>query len=220
MRHDSEEWCKIWRGIEWSVQNWHEEFDEFWPLALQNHENLHFNGLLLNKLYVWAKKSIGELCLMELNIDATFDGKLTCSFKNERTNLTNFHHRMLRNLKIGTLRRSFYSKRKVFELETCREVLRHGSEEWCKIWRGIECSVQNWQEEFDKFWPLAPRNHKSLHFNRLLLNNVYNVCAKKGIVELCLMALNIDATFKRKLSCAFKIDMRNSEIFTRARLRA
>ena len=49
--------------------------------ALKNLKNLHFNGLLLNKVYnVWAKKSIGELCLMALNIDATFEGKLTCAF--------------------------------------------------------------------------------------------------------------------------------------------
>ena len=29
MRHDNEEWSKMWRGIDLSVQNWHEEFDEF-----------------------------------------------------------------------------------------------------------------------------------------------------------------------------------------------
>ena len=29
--NDNEEWCKIWRGIDLSVQSWHEEFDEFWP---------------------------------------------------------------------------------------------------------------------------------------------------------------------------------------------
>ena len=29
--HDSEEWVKIWKGIDLSVQSWHEEFDEFWP---------------------------------------------------------------------------------------------------------------------------------------------------------------------------------------------
>ena len=27
----NEEWCKNWRGIDLSDQNWHEEFDEFWP---------------------------------------------------------------------------------------------------------------------------------------------------------------------------------------------
>ena len=31
MCHDNEEWYKIWRGIDLSVQNLHEEFDEFWP---------------------------------------------------------------------------------------------------------------------------------------------------------------------------------------------
>ena len=37
--------------------------------ALKNLKNLHFNGLLLNKVHnLWAKKSIGEFCLMVLNI--------------------------------------------------------------------------------------------------------------------------------------------------------
>ena len=30
MCHENEEWCKIWRGIDLSFQNWHKEFDEFW----------------------------------------------------------------------------------------------------------------------------------------------------------------------------------------------
>ena len=29
--HDNEEWCKMWKGIDLPVQNWHQEFDEFWP---------------------------------------------------------------------------------------------------------------------------------------------------------------------------------------------
>ena len=31
MCHDNEEWWKNWRGIDLSVQNGHEEFDELWP---------------------------------------------------------------------------------------------------------------------------------------------------------------------------------------------
>ena len=31
MCHDNEEWCKIWREIDLSFQNWHEEFDKFQP---------------------------------------------------------------------------------------------------------------------------------------------------------------------------------------------
>ena len=53
--------------------------------ALKNLKNLHFNGLLLTKVYiVSAKKSIGHLCLMPLNIDATFE--LSCAFKNNMKN--------------------------------------------------------------------------------------------------------------------------------------
>ena len=70
--------------------------------ALKNLKTLHFNGLLLNKVYnVWAKKSVGELCLMALNSDATFEGKLTCTFKNDMRNLANFHQSMLKVLKLG-----------------------------------------------------------------------------------------------------------------------
>ena len=29
--HDNEEWCKIWREPDLSFQNWHDEFEEFWP---------------------------------------------------------------------------------------------------------------------------------------------------------------------------------------------
>ena len=28
--YDNEEWYENWRGIDLSVQSWHEEFDEFW----------------------------------------------------------------------------------------------------------------------------------------------------------------------------------------------
>ena len=58
---------KLTWGI-WRILTW----------AFKNLKKLHFNGLFLNKVYnVWAKKSIGEFCLMALNIDATFEGKLT-----------------------------------------------------------------------------------------------------------------------------------------------
>ena len=31
MCNDTEEWWKIWKGIDLSVQNWHNEVDEHWP---------------------------------------------------------------------------------------------------------------------------------------------------------------------------------------------
>ena len=29
--YDNEEWCKIWNRIDLSLQNWHKEFNKFWP---------------------------------------------------------------------------------------------------------------------------------------------------------------------------------------------
>ena len=80
MCHDNEEWCKIqWELIVSSKLTW-----GIWQIltwALENVKNLHFNGLLLTKVYnVWAKKSTEELHLMALKIDAKFEGKLTCAF--------------------------------------------------------------------------------------------------------------------------------------------
>ena len=60
--------------------------------------------------------------------------------------------RALESLKIGTLMGFFYPKYKMYDLKIYRGVMCHDNEEWCKIWRGNDLSVQNWHEEFDEFW--------------------------------------------------------------------
>ena len=44
----------------------------------------------MTKVYVWPKEGKEELGLMALNIDAKFEGKLTCAFWNDMKNLANF----------------------------------------------------------------------------------------------------------------------------------
>ena len=66
-----------------------------WPIltwALKSLWKLRFNGILLKKVYnFWAEKNTEELCLTALKIDAKYEGKMTCAFKNEIRNLVNFH---------------------------------------------------------------------------------------------------------------------------------
>ena len=38
------------------------------------------------------------------------------------------------------------------ELQSYGGVISNDTEEWWKIWRGIDLSFQNWQKEFDEFW--------------------------------------------------------------------
>ena len=87
--------------------------------------------------------------------------------------------RALKSLKIGTFMGFFCPKLKMYELKIYRGVMCHDQEEWCKSWRGIDLSVQNWHEEFDKFWSEHSKILKTLHFNGLFLIKVYNIWAKK-----------------------------------------
>ena len=66
---------------------------------------------------------------MVLNIDAKFEGKITCAFKNDMRDLANFHRSMFESLKIGTLVGAFYPKQKMYELKFYRVVLYHDNEE-------------------------------------------------------------------------------------------
>ena len=139
MCHDNEEWCKNWRGIDLSVQNWHEEFDKFWPEHSKISKICTLIGCFWPKQIMFElKKSIGKLFLMPLNIDATFQGKLSCAFKNDMRNLANFHQSTFESLKIVTLMASFYAKWKMCELKIYRGVLCNDNKEWCKIWREID----------------------------------------------------------------------------------
>ena len=79
---------------------------------------------------------------MTLNIDATFEGELTCAFKNDMRDLANFHQTMFKSLKIGTLMGSFYPKQKMYELKIYRGVLYHGNEEYTKFEEESTCQFK------------------------------------------------------------------------------
>ena len=66
---------------------------------------------------------------MALNIDATFEGKLTCDIKNNMRNLANVHQSTFESLKVGTLMGSFYPMQKIYELKIYMGVLCHKNEE-------------------------------------------------------------------------------------------
>ena len=82
------------------------------------------------------------------------------------------------SLKIETLMVSFCLKLKMYELKNYRGVVRHGKEEWCTNWIGIDCQFKIDMRNLKNFiWAL--KNLKSLQFNGLLLTKVCNVWAKK-----------------------------------------
>ena len=59
---------------------------------LESINNLHFNQLLLTKVYnVSAKKSTEKLYFKTLDCDAKFEEKLTFGLENDMRNVANFH---------------------------------------------------------------------------------------------------------------------------------
>ena len=141
--------------------------------ALENLKNLHFNGLLLTKVYnVWAKKVQRSYVWLHSRLIQSLKENWLVLPKIDMRNLANFHQSTcLESLWLGTLMASFCLELKMDELKIYRGVRCHDNEEWSKTWKEIDLSVQNWHEEFYKF----RREHlkfSKICFNELLLTKV------------------------------------------------
>ena len=117
---------------------------------------------------------------MTLNIDATFEGKLTCAFKNDMRNLGTFHQSMFESLK----------------MEICVITMKNDT----KFKEKLTCQFKIGTRNLTNF---DPSTRKS--FNRLLLTKICNAWAKKSIEELCLMALKLMQNLKETCLCFLKI---------------
>ena len=88
--HDTEESCKIWRKTDLWFGKWHGKFGKFSP----EHKKFSKLGLSLNP-FIQSRKCMslklkGELCLVAIKNYAKFEIELTCHFKIDMRNLTNF----------------------------------------------------------------------------------------------------------------------------------
>ena len=59
--HDNEEWCKIWRRIDLSFKNWHEEFGKFWSKHLNISKVCTFIGFFWTKYIMFELKRDREV---------------------------------------------------------------------------------------------------------------------------------------------------------------
>ena len=105
--HDTKEWCKIWRINDLQFGKWHKEFGKF----LTEHLKVSKFGLLWDP-FIQSRKCMSlkfteELCIMTIKNDAKFEEELTCRFKIDIRNLTNFDPSNQTFSKIFTLLDSF-----------------------------------------------------------------------------------------------------------------
>ena len=58
---DTDEWCKIWRAIDLSFQNWHEKYYKFWLQALECLKSCTLMGSLWPKFIIFELKKYREI---------------------------------------------------------------------------------------------------------------------------------------------------------------
>ena len=147
---------------------------------------------------------------MTLKIDAKFEEKLICCFKNDKNlvNLDpntwysqNFHFDWFFLCKVYNIwpkkfQRSYLS----------------WHEEWCKIWKKIDLWFGKWHEECDEF---SPEHLKNLKIGTLMgsFYPKWKMYEFKITEELCVMTMKNDAKFEEELTCRFKVGMRNLRNF-------
>ena len=150
--NDTEEWWKIWRGSDLPFQNWHKEFDEFWLKKSKFSKIYTLMGCFWPNYIMFELKKYTGIMFNCIQDWYKVWRKTGLSFQKLTWEIWQIFTRAIESLQIGTLMAYFCLKLKMYELRIYREVLCHDIEEWCKIGRGIDLSVQNWHDEFDEFW--------------------------------------------------------------------
>ena len=120
--------------------------------GLESLKNLHFNGLRLTKVHnVWPKIVQRSYLLWYWRVMKNLKKNWLVVWK-ITLGICQIFPKAKGSLEIKTCIGFFYPKWKMYQLIIYRGIMFHGSEEWCKISRRIDLSVQNWYKEF-KFWP-------------------------------------------------------------------
>ena len=212
MCHDNEEWCKIWRASNLSLQNWHGQFDQFWP------EHLKVSNTFVLMRSFWAKYVLFKIKKYRRVIfhDAEEWYKIwwgiNLLFQNWHEEFGKYWPEHSRVPKMLTLMGSFWTKYTLFELKKYTGVIFHGNEEWCKILRKTDLWFEKWHEKFGKF---SPEHLKVLKlgpwWDPLVQRRKF--ISLKCTEELYVMTMKNDAKFEEELTCHFKTDMRNLKNF-------
>ena len=141
--HETEEGYKIWRGIDLAFQNWHKEFDKFWPEHLQVSKIFTLIGSFWAKYILFKLKKYRRVIFHEIEDGYKIWRGIDLSFQDWHKEFDKFWTQHSKVSKIFTLIGSFWAKYILFELKKYRGVIFHETQEGYEIWRGIDLSFQD-----------------------------------------------------------------------------
>ena len=131
-----------------SLQNWHKEFDEFWP-----------DNLKVSKIYTLMGCSWPKFELKKYRGAIFHDNEESWKiWRKADLWFEKWHEEFgkfwTEHWKVSKLVFSWdlFVQRENAWATTYKRFISNDTEEWWKIWRGIDLSPQNWHKEFDEFW--------------------------------------------------------------------
>ena len=151
--HETEEGYKIWRGINLSFKNCHNEFDKFWPECSKVPKIFTLMGSLWAKCILFELKKCRGVIFHETEEGYKTWSGIDLLFQNWDKKFDNFWPEHLKVSKVSPLMGSFSAKYILLELKKYRGVIFHETERGYKTWSRIDLLFQNWHQKLDKFWP-------------------------------------------------------------------
>ena len=151
--HETQEGYKIWRGIDSWFQDWHKEFDKFWPEHLKVPKLFILMGSFWAKYILLELKKYRGIIFHETQEGCKIWRGIDSWFQDWHKEFDKFWPDNSKVSKIFTLIDSFWAKYILLVLKKYRGVIFHETEERYKIWREIDVWFHEWHKEFDRFWP-------------------------------------------------------------------
>ena len=147
--------------------------------ALKNLKNLYFNGLLLNRVYVWATKKYRGVMFDGTEYWCNIWRKTDLCFRKWHEEFSKFSPEPVRRSKnVGLWWDPFIQRRKCMSLrftgKFCVMAMKNDAKFEEKLIVSSKLTLGIW-----RVLTRALENLKNLYFNRLLLTKAYNVWAKK-----------------------------------------
>ena len=176
--NDTEEWWKIWRGIDLSFQNWHEEFDEFWPEHSKISKICTLMGCFWPKYIMFELKKYRGAIFHDTKVWCKIWRKTDLWFGKWYEEFGKFSPKHTKFSKLGLLLNPFIQTRKCMSLKLTRELCVMTMKNYAKFKIELTCCFKTDMRNLTNFDP-STWNLKNLHFNGLIWTKVYNFSTKK-----------------------------------------
>ena len=173
---DTEEGRKICRGTDLSFQNWHQEFDKFWPEHSKVSKIFALMGFYWAKYILFKLKKYRGVIFHKTEEGYKIWRGIDLSFQYWHKEFDKFWPEHPKISKILTLMGSFWAEYILFEVKSRNELSFMTLRSDAKFEEKLTCCLENDMRNLANFHQ-SIRKCQNWNFDRILLSKVENVWA-------------------------------------------